>query len=262
MSDWKYLQVTKENNWVTLTISRPQVLNALNQELLDELEQVISWIEQTDEIRVLIVTGAGEKAFVAGADIAELRQISDPGKAEQKAKRGQALFRRIEELDKPVIMAVNGFALGGGLELAMCGDIILASENSRFGQPEVNLGIIPGYGGTQRLARLIGRQTAKYLCMTGEMISAVEAKRLGLVHKVLSPKQLLPEAKELAKLLVKKSPLALAYAKKAINQGTEVDLDTGLKLEAAYFGLTFATDDHIEGIDAFLEKREPLFKGK
>lgn len=262
MSDWKHLQVEKENNRVTLTISRPKVLNALNQELLNELEQVIAWIERTDEIRAVIMTGAGEKAFVAGADIAELRQISDPGKAEQKAKRGQTLFRRIEELNKPVIMAVNGFALGGGLELAMCGDIILASENARFGQPEVNLGIIPGYGGTQRLARLIGKQAAKYLCMTGEMISAEDAKRLGLVHKVFSPKQLLPEAKELAKLLVKKPPLALAYAKQAINQGTEVDLETGLKLEAAYFGLTFATADHIEGIDAFLEKREPLFKGK
>lgn len=262
MSDWKYINVEIEESTAVLTISRPKVLNALNQELLNELEEAVASIEQKKDIRALIITGAGEKAFVAGADIKELREIDQPHQAEEKAKRGQALFSRIEGLDIPVIMAVNGFALGGGLELALSGDIILASENAKFGQPEVNLGVIPGYGGTQRLARLIGKQAAKYLCMTGEMVSAEEARRLGIVYQVLSSKQLLPKAKELAQLLAEKAPLAVSFVKKVINQGAEVDIESGLQLEAAYFGLAFATEDHYEGMDAFLEKREPLFKGK
>lgn len=262
MSDWKYLNVEFEGNTAVLTISREKVLNALNQDLLNELEEAVASVEQSEDVRALVITGAGEKAFVAGADIKELREISRPDQAEAKAKRGQALFNRIEELNIPVIMAVNGFALGGGLELALSGDIILASENAKFGQPEVNLGVIPGYGGTQRLARLIGKQAAKYLCMTGEMISAEEARRLGIVYQVFPSDQLLPKAKELAQLLAKKAPLAVRFVKKAINQGAEADLRSGLQMEAAYFGLSFATEDRVEGMDAFLEKREPLFKGK
>lgn len=250
------------DGWVLLTLSRPKVLNALNRELLDELDEAITLVENKDEVRALIITGAGEKGFVAGADISELRQVESAGEAEKLARRGQKLFDRIENLPKPVIMAINGYALGGGCELAMSGDILIAAENARFGQPEVNLGVIPGYGGTQRLARAIGKNMAKYLCMTGEMITAEEAYRLGLVQKVVSQGDLLSEAKKCAEALAQKPPLAIRYVKKAIHGGTEVDLDTGLRLEASYFGLSFNTEDRIEGMDAFLEKRTPQFKGK
>lgn len=262
MSNWKYLLWEQGEGWVLLTINRPKVLNALSREVLKELDAAIDWVEQRDEVRVLIITGAGEKAFVAGADIAELNQIASSAEAEQMAELGQQVFTRLENLGKPVIMAVNGFALGGGMELAMCGDILLASTNARFGQPEINLGIIPGYGGTQRLSRLVGRQTAKYLSMTGEMLSADEAVRLGLVQKVVPQEALLKEAKALAETLVKKAPIALKYVKKAIHDGISTDLSTGLKLEASYFGLTFDTDDRKEGMNAFLEKRTARFTGK
>ncbi len=178
------------------------------------------------------------------------------------AVRGQELFSRIEEMGKPVIMAINGYALGGGCELAMSGDILIASEKARFGQPEVNLGVIPGYGGTQRLARLVGKTTAKYLCLTGEMISAEEALQLGLVQRVVPHDQLLEEARKLAKLLAQKAPIAMKYIKKAVNQGAETDLKSGLRLEAAYFGLSFDTQDRREGMKAFLEKRTPQFRGE
>jgi enoyl-CoA hydratase len=262
MSDWKNVQVEKGEAWALVTLNRPKVLNALSRELLEELDAVISWVEQDEEIRVLIITGSGEKAFVAGADITELRQIPSATEAERLARFGQQLFSRIENLPIPVIMAVNGYALGGGCELAMAGDIILASDRARFGQPEINLGVIPGYGGTQRLARRVGTGTAKYLCMTGEMIDAQEAARLGLVQKVVVADQLLDEAKRLAKQLAQKAPIALRYIKKAVDIGTETDLSAGLNLEASYFGLTFNTDDRVEGMDAFLEKRPPRFTGK
>jgi enoyl-CoA hydratase len=262
MSDWKNVQVEKGEAWALVTLNRPKVLNALSRELLEELDAVISWVEQDEEIRVLIITGSGEKAFVAGADITELRQIPSATEAERLARFGQQLFSRIENLPIPVIMAVNGYALGGGCELAMAGDIILASDRARFGQPEINLGVIPGYGGTQRLARRVGTGTAKYLCMTGEMIDAQEAARLGLVQKVVAADQLLDEAKRLAKQLAQKAPIALRYIKKAVDIGTETDLSAGLNLEASYFGLTFNTDDRVEGMDAFLEKRPPRFTGK
>lgn len=261
MSNWKHIIAEQGEGWVLLTLSRPKVLNALNRELLTELNEAITWVEQANEIKVLIITGAGEKAFVAGADISELRQIPSATGAEQLARLGQALFNRIENLSKPVIMAVNGYALGGGCELAMSGDIILAAEHARFGQPEVNLGVIPGYGGTQRLARAVGKNTAKYLCMTGDMIDAQTALSLGLVQKVLPAADLLGEAKRLAQQLAQKAPLAIQYIKKSIHLGTEIDLQTGLQLEASYFGLTFNTEDRIEGMDAFLEKRAPQFKG-
>lgn len=262
MSDWKHLVLEQGDGWVLLTLSRPKVLNALNQALLDELDEAITWIEKNDDVRVVIMTGAGEKGFVAGADISELRQLKSAEEAEKLARKGQRLFSRIENLSKPVIMAINGYALGGGCELAMSGDILIASENARFGQPEVNLGVIPGYGGTQRLARAIGKNMAKYLCMTGDMIDAQEAYRLGLVQKVVPQEELLNEAKKCAAGLAQKAPLAIRYLKKAISGGSEVDLETGLHVEAAYFGITFDTEDRIEGMDAFLEKRKAQFKGK
>ncbi|GGE04737.1 crotonase [Marinithermofilum abyssi] len=260
--EWKNISLENGDGWALLTIQRPQVMNALNRETLDELEQALDRVEQNEEVRVLVLTGAGEKAFVAGADIKELRRLESATEAETLACRGQALFSRLEELDKPVIMAINGYALGGGCELAMSGDILLASENARFGQPEVNLGILPGYGGTQRMARLLGKTTAKHLCLTGEMIDAKEALRLGLVQKVVPAEELLPEAKRLASLLAGKAPIAMKYIKKAVNEGAETDLQRGLRLEASYFGVSFHTQDRLEGMDAFLEKRKPNFQGK
>jgi enoyl-CoA hydratase len=262
MSDWKHLRLERGEGWALLTLSRPKVLNALNRELLEELDEAITHVEKSNDIKVLVITGEGGKAFVAGADISELRRIESAGEAQRQAEFGQAILGRIENLPKPVIMAVNGYALGGGCELAMCGDIILAAENARFGQPEINLGVIPGYGGTQRLARLVGRNMAKYLCMTGEMISAEEAFRIGLVQKVVPADRLLDEAKRLAAELAKKAPVALRFIKRTVDRGLETDLHTGLALEASSFGVVFDTKDRIEGMDAFLEKRAPVFKGE
>jgi enoyl-CoA hydratase len=262
VTNWKHIVCDQGEGWAQLTLSRPKVLNALSREVLMELDAAIDWVERNDAVRVLIITGAGDKAFVAGADITELNQIKSSEEAERTALLGQRVFARLEELDKPVIMAINGFALGGGMELAMCGDILLASEKAKFGQPEINLGVIPGYGGTQRLSRLVGRQMAKYLCMTGIMLTADEAARCGLVQKVVPAEALLEEAKRLAETLAKKAPIALKYIKKAIHHGVDIDLPSGLRLEASYFGLTFDTDDRKEGMDAFLNKREPRFTGK
>ncbi|MFD1397488.1 enoyl-CoA hydratase-related protein [Kroppenstedtia eburnea] len=260
--EWGNIQFKQEQGWALLTIHRPKVLNALNRETLEELAQALDHVESSDDIRVLVITGAGEKAFVAGADIKELRQVPSSGEAERLAAWGQALFTRIEELPIPVIMAVNGFALGGGFELALSGDILLASEKARFGLPEVNLGVLPGYGGTQRLARLVGKPTAKYYALTGEMIPAEEALRLGIAQKVTAPDQLLSDAAQLAENLAQKAPVAMRYIKQAINQGAEADLKTALRLEASYFGVVFNTEDRLEGMDAFLEKREASFRGK
>ncbi|OYD08069.1 enoyl-CoA hydratase/isomerase family protein [Paludifilum halophilum] len=260
--EWNHISVEKQEGWALLTIQRPDVMNALNRETLRELGQALDWVEAEGDIHALVMTGAGDKAFVAGADIKELRQVPSSEEAERLASRGQALFSRVEELPIPVIMAINGFALGGGCELAMSGDILLASQNAKFGQPEVNLGVLPGYGGTQRLARLVGKSTAKYLCLTGEMITAEEAFRLGLVQKVLPSDQLMDEAKKLAGLLASKAPKAMNYIKKSVNRGAEVDLAAGLDLEASYFGVVFNTRDRLEGMDAFLEKRKPRFQGE
>ncbi len=260
--EWKNIAFEQGDGWAQITVQRPEVLNALNRETLAELEQAVERVEADEKIRALIITGAGDKAFVAGADIGELSRIPSAAEGERLAVRGQELFSRIEEMSKPVIMAINGYALGGGCELAMSGDILIASEKARFGQPEVNLGVIPGYGGTQRLTRLVGKTTAKYLCLTGEMISAEEALQLGLVQKVVPHDQLLEEARKLAKLLAQKAPIAMKYIKKAVNQGAETDLKSGLRLEAAYFGLSFDTQDRREGMKAFLEKRTPQFRGE
>ena len=245
-----------------VTVNRPDKLNALNMKVMQELGAAFDELGADEKVRVIVVTGAGEKAFVAGADISELNAHSDPAHAAAHAKSGHALAFKIERVAKPVIMAINGFALGGGLELAMAGDIRIAAESARLGQPEINLGIIPGFGGTQRLPRLVGRGMAKLMIYGGDHITAQEAYRIGLVDKVVPLSLLHEEARLLARHLASKPPLALAMAKAAINDGIEVDLERGCAIEAANFGLLFSTEDRIEGTSAFLQKRKPEFKGK
>ncbi len=245
-----------------ITVNRPDKLNALNMQVLQDLSAAFDQLEADPQVRSIVMTGAGQKSFIAGADISELNALSGPVQGAAHARMGQALAFKIERLSKPVIMAINGYALGGGLELALAGDIRIASENARLGQPEINLGIIPGFGGTQRLARLVGRGTAKLLIFEGAPVTAQEAYRMGLVDKVVPLTLLHEEARLLARTLATKPPIALAMAKAAINEGLEVDLDRGCSIEAANFGLLFSTEDRAEGTRAFLEKRQPDFKGR
>lgn len=244
----------------TLTLNRPKALNALNKATLKELLSLFDSIKDDPRVKVVILTGAGEKAFVAGADIAEMQPI-DAVTGRQFALLGHQLAAAIEDLSKPVIAAVNGFALGGGCELALCCDIRLASENARFGQPEVNLGVIPGFGGTQRLARLVGKGRASELIMTGDMIDAAEALRIGLVNKVYPLEELLAEAHKIAAKIAAKGQIAIGFAKSALRNGLESDLTRACAQEADLFGLCFATADQKEGMQAFLEKRPAQFKG-
>ena len=243
-----------------LTFNRPRALNALNPKTLDELSDVVDRVGADNGIRVLVLTGAGERAFVAGADISEFPKMN-PLQARIFAERGQEVFFKLEQLPKPVIACVNGFTLGGGCELAMSCDFVYASENARFGQPEVNLGIMPGFGGTQRLARLVGRAVAKELCMTGETIDAQRAKEIGLVSKVFPADRLVEETMKTAKTLASKGPAVLRSIKQVINRGLDVDLRSGCALEAEAFGVCFAGQDSKEGVSAFLEKRKPDFRG-
>lgn len=243
-----------------LTFNRPKALNALTTNTLEEVKEVVESIAFAREIRVLVLTGAGDKAFVAGADITGFQTLN-PLQARHFAELGQEVFFKLEHLPQPVIACVNGFALGGGCEIAMACDFIYASEKARFGQPEVNLGLIPGFGGTQRLARMVGRAKAKELCMTGEAIDAQQARELGLVAKVFPTEQLLDETLKAAKLLAGKAPGVLRSIKQVINRGLDVDLKTGCAIEAEAFGLCFASQDAQEGVSAFLEKRKPNFKG-
>jgi enoyl-CoA hydratase len=254
--------VERDGAIATVTLNRPTVLNALNGSMLDELSDAFAELEDDPELRAVIVTGAGVKAFAAGADIGELNALPNSRAAEAQAIKGQSLTNTIERMRVPVIAAVNGFALGGGCELAMACDIRIASENARFGQPEVNLGILPGYGGTQRTTRLVGEGMAMYLCLTGEMIDAAEALRVGLVQKVVPLDGLLSEAKRIAGLIASKAPLAVAAAKRAIVQGASMTLPDGLALEALLFGHVVMTDDFREGSQAFLDKRKADFKGR
>ncbi|WP_461832752.1 enoyl-CoA hydratase-related protein [Desulfothermus sp.] len=258
--DYKNVLFEVKENVALLTINRPKVLNALNPETLGEIEDVIDRIYKENLARVLVITGAGDKAFVAGADISEFPKMNSL-QARLFAKKGQDIFFKIENLPIPTIACVNGYALGGGCELAMSCDFIYASEKARFGQPEINLGIIPGFGGTQRLARLVGRAKAKELCMRGEQISAQEAKELGLVAKVFKPEELMDKTMEVAKALANKAAVALRAIKEVINRGIEVDLVTGCALEVEAFATSFASEDAKEGATAFLEKRKPNFKG-
>jgi enoyl-CoA hydratase len=244
-----------------VTFNRPKVLNALNRKTMEELGALLARVREDAEVRVLILTGAGEKAFVAGADINELAQRT-PVDGKEFSTFGQGVFHMLETLGKPSIAAINGFALGGGCELALACTIRLASRTAKLGQPEVKLGILPGYGGSQRLARLCGKGVAQELCLTGEMIPAEEALRLGLVNHVYEPAELLPAAEALAKKIIVNAPLAVRYAMEAIEHGLEMPQEEGLFLEATLFGLCCATDDMREGTRAFLEKRPAQFKGR
>jgi enoyl-CoA hydratase len=245
-----------------ITFNRPSVLNALRGRLLAEVSEALAEMEHNDAVRAIVITGAGEKAFAAGADITELNALASAGSGADQARTGQVLTRQIERLRKPVIVAVNGFALGGGCEIAMAGDILIASENAKFGQPEVNLGLIPGYGGSQRTTRLIGKGMAAYLCLTGEMIDAHEALRIGLVQRVVPLAELMNEAKRIANVIASKAPLAIAACKRVINNGAHLSIDDALELEALEFGLLVDTEDIKEGTGAFLEKRKPVWKGR
>jgi len=258
---YKSLLYSKEEGIGIVTINRPESLNALNGEVFTELYKLFQEIEDDQDVRVVILTGSGEKAFIAGADIAEMQPQSSV-EIRSFIDKGRRASDRIYTLSKPVIAAINGFALGGGCELAMCCDLRVASENAKFGQPEINLGAIPGGGGTQRLSRLIGMTKAKELIYTGNAIDANTAFTMGLVNKVVPPESLMAEAKELARKLLSKSSIALALAKKAITSGANMNLPSGLDLEAECFALVFATEDQKEGMSAFLQKRKPEFKGK
>ena len=241
-----------------LKINRPKALNALNNQVLTELEEFFDSFPKS--IRCLIFTGEGEKSFVAGADIKEM-EVNDQEKALEKAQCGQALFDRIETLKVPTLAAVNGFALGGGFELALACDFIVASKKAKFGLPEVSLGLIPGYGGTQRLARSIGKAKARMITLTGDIYGAQEAYDWGIVVRVTTPDQLIPECVQLAEKIAAQSPTALALAKRSINEGFDLSQYEGMKLEAEIFAETFKTKDHVEGITAFIEKRRPQFTG-
>jgi enoyl-CoA hydratase len=261
-SAFEHILVASDGPVGTITLNRPSVLNALNGKLLAELSVALLELERNPDVRAIILTGSGEKAFAAGADIGELNALPSAGHGSDQARMGQALTRQMERLRKPIVVAVNGFALGGGCEIAMGGDIMIASENAKFGQPEVNLGLIPGYGGSQRTTRLVGKGMAMYLCLTGEIIDAQEALRIGLVQKVVPLADLMTEARRIAGLIASKAPLAIAACKRAINNGAHLSIDDALELEALEFGLLVDTEDIKEGTGAFLEKRKPAWKGK
>lgn len=261
MKQFTNLLFSVEDRIATITFNRPRFLNALNRELLEELSQVVTDIENDREILAVILTGAGEKSFVAGADITEM-QGKSAIEARNLSNLGNQLLLRIENLRTPVIAAINGFALGGGCELSMACDLRIASTRAKLGLPETGLGIMPGYGGTQRLARLVGKGIAKEMIFTGEMISAQRAYEIGLVNRVAEPEELMNEAKKLAAAIAAKSPLGVQFSKKAVNEGMNLDLDRALRLESEIFGTLFTTEDQSEGMSAFLEKRQPTFKGK
>ena len=257
--EYKTLISEVQGNVAIIKFNRPKALNAINPDMLTELDDVIDKIEGDPSARVLVLTGEGEKAFVAGADIAHLAGLT-PLEARNFSRRGQDVFFRLENLSIPVIASVNGFALGGGAEIAMSCDFIYASEKAKFGQPEIKLGLIPGFGGTQRLPRKIGKGMAKELCMTGDMINAAEAKEVGLVNKVFPPDTLWEEAMKTANTLALKGRVALKGIKDSIERGSDVDLRDGCYMESDAFGLCKTSPDAKEGTTAFLEKREPNFE--
>lgn len=251
----------KKDKIVYITINRPKVLNALNWQTMKEIRDAFLSIKEENTVRGVIVTGAGEKSFIAGADIKELATKDAVG-AKEFSMTSQEILHLIEHFPKPIIAAVNGFCLGGGCELAMACQMRVASENAKFGQPEVNLGIIPGNGGTQRLPRLVGKGRALELILTGNMIDAQEAYRIGLVNRVAKPELLISTAEEILTTILTKGPVAVKLCLEAVNHGMELTLDEGVQLEANLFGLCFATEDMKEGTRAFIEKRKPKFKGK
>ena len=258
---YENILLEKKNAIAYVTVNRPKVLNALSLATMEELGVAFQEIKNDSSIRVAILTGAGEKAFVAGADIGELAK-QDVVSGKEYAHRGQAVLDLIENLGKPVIACINGFALGGGCELALACTMRLASDNAKLGQPEVKLGIIPGYGGTQRLSRLVGKGLAMQMVLAAEMITAQEAHRIGLVNEVTTAAELIPRAEAIAAKIIANAPLAVQYAMEAVNKGMEMPLAEGLYLEAILFGVCCATEDKKEGTAAFLEKRAAGFKGK
>jgi enoyl-CoA hydratase len=258
---YETLLYEKRNGIGYVTVNRPDKLNALNRKVMDDLDDCFCAIKKDDEVRAAILTGAGEKAFVAGTDIGELA-AQTPLEGKAMAERGQEILDRIEDLGKPVIAAVNGYALGGGCELAMACTLRIAAENARFGQPEVKLGIIPGYAGTQRLARLVGKGRALGLILSGEAVTAQEAYRIGLVNQVVPAAELMASVDALARKIMANAPLAIKFALEAVNHGLEMTQQQGQLLEATLFGLCCTTADMKEGTRAFLEKRPPQFTGK
>lgn len=252
----------KEGHLAIVTINRPKALNALNSQTLKDLDAVLDDLEKDTDIYSVILTGSGEKSFVAGADIAEMKDL-DEKQGREFGILGNKVFRRLEKLDKPVIAAVNGFALGGGCEISMACDIRIASETALFGQPEAGLGITPGFGGTQRLSRIVGLGKAKEMIYTARNIKADEAYRVGLVNKVVPLENLMDEAKAMANKIMANAPIAVKLCKDAINRGMQVDIDTAVNIESEDFGKCFATEDQKEGMSAFLERRkEKNFKNK
>lgn len=252
--------VDVQDGIAAITFNRPKALNALNTALLGEFSNALDELSANDAVRVLVLTGSGEKSFVAGADITELTKFNAL-QAKVFAKKGQSIISKLQELAIPVIAAVNGFALGGGSEMALACDFIYASDNAMFGLPEINLGIIPGFGGTQRLPRLVGPNMAKEMIFTGKMVSAAEAKEIGLVNKVCAQADLMAEVMKTAKTIASKGRVSLRAAKQAVNNGLNTDLATGLNIECDAFALCMASEDSKEGTSAFLEKRKAAFKG-
>lgn len=261
MQNWNNIMLEKEESISILTINRPKVLNALNAETLAEIDVALEEIKKDLQIRALIITGAGDKAFIAGADIVYMSKLS-PLEAKDFSRLGQVIFSKIENLSIPVIAAINGFALGGGCELACACDIRVASDKARFGQPEVSLGILPGFGGTQRLTRLINPGLAKEIIFTADMYDAQFAQQIGLVNHIVPVAELLNYCKNMAKKIAARGPVAVKLAKEAINEGLEMDVEKALIHEADLFGLVFTTSDHQEGMEAFINKRKPEFKNK
>lgn len=259
--NYENLLIEQEGDIAIVYVNRPKALNALNADTLREIDQAFTELENKQEVKVIILTGSGEKAFVAGADISFMKDLGAL-EAKEFATLGQRAFRSIENNKKPVIAAVNGFALGGGCELAMSCDVRIANNKAKFGQPEVNLGVIPGFAGTQRLSRIVGKGAAKELIFTADIIDAQEALRIGLVNKVVAADQLLSFVKDMAHKIASKGQVAVQLAKQVINEGLEMDSDRAYSHEANFFGLCFATKDQKEGMSAFLEKRAAVFNDK
>ncbi|MEM3766477.1 MAG: enoyl-CoA hydratase-related protein [Candidatus Bathyarchaeia archaeon] len=259
--EYETIKMEREENVLWLILNRPHRLNAFNDVLMEELADALDTAEKDQSIRCVVITGEGDRAFSAGADITMFPKVT-PVKAEEFSRMGQKVFSKIEEMSKPVIAAINGFALGGGLELALACDFRIAAEHAELGSPEITLGLIPGWGGTQRLVRIVGLAKAKEMVMLGTRLKAEEALKIGLVHKVVHYEDLRIEARQLAKKLCEGPPIALKYAKYALNFGTQVPLEAGLHIESALMALTFSTEDIKEGIEAFMSRRKAEFKGK